>query len=168
MIVKKLSLVLALTIPLTTYPETRMNMYKLPAYVGIILKKDNQILLVKRHNTDWASGKWNFPGGLLEEHETLPTAAAREAAEETGVTLDPNSLELIHVLQVKASAQNTRDILGFYFMATSWKGEAVNNEPQRHSAIGWFDINRLPPEITEHALQALEGLKTGKRFSENQ
>lgn len=46
-------------------------MYKTPAYVGIILKKDNQVLLVKRTNTDWASGQWNFPGGLLEENETL-------------------------------------------------------------------------------------------------
>ena len=32
------------------------QMYKLPAYVGIILQKDNQVLLVKRTNTDWASG----------------------------------------------------------------------------------------------------------------
>ena len=42
------------------------NIFKLPAYVGIILKNNNQILLVQRHNTDWASGYWNFPGGLLE------------------------------------------------------------------------------------------------------
>ena len=41
-------------------------MHTTPAYVGIILKKDNQVLMVKRHNTDWAQGFWNFPGGLLE------------------------------------------------------------------------------------------------------
>lgn len=54
-------------------------MFKLPAYVGIILKKDDQVLLVKRANTDWASGYWNFPGGLLEESETLINAAISES-----------------------------------------------------------------------------------------
>ena len=56
--------------------------YTLPAYVGIILKNDNQILLVQRHNTYWMSGYWNFPGGLLEDKETLIQAAAREIYEE--------------------------------------------------------------------------------------
>lgn len=140
-------------------------MFTLPAYVGIILKKDNQILLIKRRNTDWASGQWNFPGGLLEEDETLITAAIREAQEEIGVTILPNDLELIHVLQVHKNAKNTKDIFGFYFVAQQWQGDAVNNEPDRHSEIGWFDINELPEHITEHALQAIHALKSGKKYS---
>lgn len=36
-------------------------MFSFPAYAGIILKKDKQVLLVKRTNTDWAFGYWNFP-----------------------------------------------------------------------------------------------------------
>ena len=66
------------------------NIFKLPVYVGIILKDHNDILLVQRHNTDWMSGHWNFPGGLLEENETLTTAAARETLEEVGVVVDPS------------------------------------------------------------------------------
>ena len=142
-------------------------MHKLPAYVGIILKKDNQVLLIKRLNTDWASGQWNFPGGLLEENETLMNAAIREAQEEIGVTISPDDFELVHVLQVKANNKNTKDIFGFYFMAQSWHGTPINNEPHRHSEIGWFDMNNLPTNITEHALQALDGLKNNMRYSEN-
>lgn len=43
--------------------EDAKTMYTTPAYVGILLKKDNQVFLVKRRNTDWAAEKWNFPGG---------------------------------------------------------------------------------------------------------
>ena len=142
-------------------------MYKLPAYVGIILKKDNQVLLVKRTNTDWASGYWNFPGGLLEESETLAQAAAREAREEIGVILDPNNLQLVQVLHVRQSEKNTKDIFGFGFLAESWQGTPVNNEPHRHSEIAWFNVNDLPENTTEHALIAVDGIKSKRIYSEN-
>lgn len=142
-------------------------MFTLPAYVGIILKKENQLLLVKRRNTDWAAECWNFPGGLLEANETLLQAAIRETQEEVGVTIEPQNFTLVHVLQVKKGGTNTKDILGFYFVATKWSGTPVNNEPERHSAIGWFDVHALPDNATEHAKQALHGLQNDIRYSEN-
>jgi 8-oxo-dGTP diphosphatase len=142
-------------------------MFTLPAYVGIILKKDNQVLLVKRRNTDWAAECWNFPGGLLEANETLLQAVIRETQEEVGVTVAPDDCTLVHVLQVKKGGTNTKDILGFYFAANIWHGTAVNNEPDRHSEIGWFDVHALPHNVTEHAKQALNGLQNNMRYSEN-
>lgn len=142
-------------------------MYTLPAYVGVILKQNNQVLLVKRCNSDWASERWNFPGGLLEENETLLQAAIRETKEETGVIVDPADFKLIHVLHVQAGGTNTRTIIGFYFMASRWHGTALNNEPDKHSEIGWFDVNNLPSTATEHARQALHGLLNTVSYSEN-
>ncbi len=145
----------------------RLFMYTTPAYVGTILKKDTQVLLVKRRNTDWAAECWNFPGGLLEEHETLMQAAIRETQEEVGVTVDQKDFNLVHVLQVKKGGTNTKDIIGFYFIAEAWKGTAVNNELHRHSDIGWFAMDNLPQNITTHALEALDGLRNNVRYSEN-
>lgn len=142
-------------------------MFKLPAYVGIILQKDDRFLLVQRCNTDWADGCWNFPGGLLEEDETLAQAAAREAHEEIGVMIDPNDFELIHVLQARKTPTHNKEILGFYFLAKKWQGIPFNKEPHRHSNIAWFNCNQLPKEITQHALQEFNALKTGNRFSVN-
>lgn len=142
-------------------------MFKLPAYVGIILQKDDQFLLVKRCNTDWAEGFWSFPGGLLEEDETLAQAAAREAHEEIGVMIDPNNFELIHVLQARKTPTHNKEILGFYFLAKKWEGTPFNKEPHRHSDIAWFDGNQLPKKITQHALQAFNAVKTCNRFSVN-
>ena len=143
------------------------NIYKLPAYVGIILKKENQILLVQRHNTDWASGYWNFPGGLLEENETLTAAATRETAEEVGVRVNPADFIFSHILHVRANNKNTQDIIGFYFIAKKWNGTIENKEPHRHSNVAWFDLNELPADITEHALLAIESIKTHKNYFEN-
>ncbi|CAN5177497.1 NUDIX domain-containing protein [soil metagenome] len=142
-------------------------MYKTPAYVAIILKKDNQVLLVKRTNTDWASGQWNFPGGLFEENETLAAAAAREAQEEVGVAIATADLHLVHVMHSRKNEKHTKEIFGFYFLATQWNGEAINNEPHRHSEIGWFDLNNLPENITAHAMQAITSLQNKVLYSEN-
>lgn len=143
------------------------NIFKLPAYVGIILKDNNNILLVQRHNTDWACGYWNFPGGLLEKNETLTAAAARETLEEIGVVVEPSDFTLAHALQVRANEKNTQDIIGLYFIAEAWQGTPTNKEPHRHSNVAWFNINALPTNITEHALLAIEGIKTNKKYSEN-
>jgi 8-oxo-dGTP diphosphatase len=141
--------------------------FKLPTYVGIILKDNDKILLVQRHNTNWMSGYWNFPGGLLEENETLTTAAARETFEEVDVIVDPSDFVLAQVLHVRANDKNTQDILGLYFIAQSWKGMPINKEPHRHSDAQWFAINELPQHITEHALLAIDSIKTGRKYSEN-
>lgn len=143
------------------------NIFKLPAYVGIILKQDNKLFLVQRHNTDWASGSWNFPGGLLEENETLAIAAARETSEEIGVIVKPTDFELAHVLHVRANDKNTQDIIGFYFITNIWQGTPINKEPHRHRDAQWFDVNNLPQNITEHALLAIDSIKTNKKYSEN-
>lgn len=143
------------------------NILKLPTYVGIILKDENDILLVQRHNTDWMSGHWNFPGGLLEENETLVAAAARETLEEVGVVVNPSDFTLAQVLHVRANEKNTQDILGIYFMAEVWQGTPTNKEPHRHNAVAWFAMDDLPAHITEHALLAIESIKTGKKYSEH-
>jgi hypothetical protein len=44
-----------------------------------------------------------------------------------------------------------KQTMGFYFKATQWKGEPINNEPAECSEIGWFDIKDLPEEMSPFA-----------------
>ena len=59
---------------------------------AIIIRNENgQILLQERTDRN----KWGLPGGCQDLGEDLRVTAVREAFEETGIKLDPNSIELI-------------------------------------------------------------------------
>lgn len=55
--------------------------------VGVVIVEGDSVLVVKRGKEPGA-GTWAFPGGRLELGETLAEAAAREAYEETGLTIE--------------------------------------------------------------------------------
>ncbi len=143
------------------------DILKLPIYVGIILMQDTSYFLIERKNTNWAQGYWNFPGGLVDPHETVMQAAIRETREEIGVIVNPEDFELVQVIHIKKSTTNTQDIIGIYFKAHRWTGIPHNAEPEKITGAQWYSLQALPSKITEHAQLALNGLKTGTRYSEN-
>jgi ADP-ribose pyrophosphatase YjhB (NUDIX family) len=67
------------------YPDSPL------AGVGAIIVEPGRVVLVKRAHAPLA-GEWSLPGGLLELGETLRQAAAREALEETGLTVEVGEL----------------------------------------------------------------------------
>jgi len=67
---------------LTAY-DTRKYPVRPHVGVGILLVRDNSLLLIKRkYNPD--AGYWSIPGGHLDLGEKVQVAAEREAYEETG------------------------------------------------------------------------------------
>lgn len=59
--------------------------------VGIIIEKDDQVLLLRRRNV-LGDGTWSTPGGHLDYGETPEECAVREAHEETGVHVSKRDL----------------------------------------------------------------------------
>lgn len=53
-----------------------------------IVREDGRVLLTQRHD----NGHWEAPGGVLELNETIEDGVAREVAEETGLSVDIETL----------------------------------------------------------------------------
>ncbi|OPY83550.1 MAG: CTP pyrophosphohydrolase [Syntrophorhabdus sp. PtaU1.Bin153] len=60
-----------------------------------VIERDGRILIAKRKRGKWHAGKWEFPGGTLEEGETLEQCLKRELQEELAVTTEVGDLVCI-------------------------------------------------------------------------
>ncbi|MCY0879775.1 MAG: NUDIX hydrolase [Firmicutes bacterium] len=55
--------------------------------VGLVVARNDRILLLKRRPDDFMPNLWEIPGGHVDPGETLPEALRRELWEETALTL---------------------------------------------------------------------------------
>jgi 8-oxo-dGTP diphosphatase len=55
--------------------------------VGVVVKRDHEVLLVRRLNEP-SRGRWSLPGGVVELGETVREAARREVQEECGLQVE--------------------------------------------------------------------------------
>ena len=63
--------------------------------VVALIEKEGKYLIARRSTgSEDVMGKWEFPGGKVEENETNDEAAYRELFEETGIS--KNDIELDH------------------------------------------------------------------------
>ena len=128
--------------------------------VYLILERAGEVLLLKRHNTGWADGKYSLIAGHLEAGERLTECVVREAFEEVGVQITEEALQFVHVMQRK----DEKVYLDFFFTAREWKGALQNKEPNKCSELLWANKEELPTDVLEHVRYVLMNLSTS--FSE--
>lgn len=59
--------------------------------VGVILDRNRNILITRRDPDRHQGGLWEFPGGKVEDGESLNSALTRELREELGIEVDRTS-----------------------------------------------------------------------------
>ena len=108
--------------------------------VGIIITRNNQVLLLKRLNVHGA-GSWSTPGGHLEYGETPEECAAREVKEETNLDIFNSSFKAI---TNDVFVTENKHYITIWMQAEYQSGEAIVSAPYESSEIGWFDWDKLP------------------------
>ena len=61
--------------------------------VGVLIQPDGQFLLTSRPPGKVYEGYWEFPGGKLEEGESVEETLRRELQEEIGLTIGPGPVQ---------------------------------------------------------------------------
>lgn len=129
----------------------------------VLLRDGNKLAFVLRKNTGWMDNFYGLPSGKVEKAEPFSTGAVREALEEVGVTIQPEHLH--HALTVHRHSADT-DWVDIYFEVDRWTGDVINAEPEKHSAVAWFDLNALPENIIPSVREALEHIAAGRVYAE--
>jgi len=131
--------------------------------VHVILQRDGRILLLERQGTGYCDGMLHLPSGHLEEGEALHHGAAREAREEVGVTVDPDTLALAAVVHHRQRPDLAR--IGVFFTARNWEGEPYNAEPHKCGKLVWADPHLLPHNTIDYPAQGIRAWLAGTGYA---
>lgn len=105
--------------------------------VSVIVRRGRDLLYGLR-KSELYKDHWAFPGGWVEESESLAEAAVRELYEETGIRVSPADTELIgtvqHHLDVPTACWN---ITAVHLITVSATVEAVVLEPEKCAEWRW-------------------------------
>jgi len=121
-------------------------------YIGvgvgaIIVNDDGYIFLARRGpNAKNERGLWEFPGGSVEFGETLAQALQREMLEEYGIEIIVG--ELVDVVDHILPQEKQHWVSPTYICKIK-SGLPQIQEPKKCVAIQWFDVNRVPNELTQ-------------------
>ncbi|GAA3374035.1 NUDIX domain-containing protein [Streptomyces racemochromogenes] len=138
-----------------------------PHIVGVhlYLERDGQVLLGLRHpGSAYAGGTHHFLAGHCEQ-ESAVACLVREAQEEAGLLIDPDDVELAHVVHMVDKAGDQPRI-GFVFRARQWTGTPQVREPDRCVSWDWWPADALPEPIVPYTRAAIEGIRAGRPYTE--
>lgn len=119
---------------------------------GILTNKEGEILLLNRKKAP-ESGYWSIPGGTVEFGETAEEAIVREFKEETGLLCCPT--HFLGYYDYILLAEHRHWLSLFFIMANKGYGEPINMEPNKHSQMQWFNLDKLPGDLTKNTTKAI-------------
>ena len=131
----------------------------------LLLRKGEDILLMRRKGSGYYDGWYSVPAGHVEDGELPVDALLRETKEELSITIDKNDVRLVHTMY-RTKHDETGDRIDLFFVSTKWEGEITNAEPHKCDDIRWFSIENLPENIMHHVREVIENVENGVAYSE--
>lgn len=110
---------------------------------GLIINSNNEITLGYSHKT------YQFPGGHLEEGETLEECLLREIQEETGIELENYNMKpfyktVYYTKNYHNSGKNRKNEIYFYVIKTDEKFNMDNSNLDEWEKNGNYELRVLP------------------------
>ena len=118
---------------------------------GLIINSKNEITLGYSHKT------YQFPGGHLEENESLEECLLREIKEETGIILNNYNMKpffktVYYTKNYHNSKRNRKNEIYFYIINTDEVVNIENISLTDHEKEGKFILKTIPLSEVENTL----------------
>ena len=104
---------------------------------GAIIQNDNNFLIGRRGKNEKSAGMWEFPGGKLEQGESLKECIKRELKEELNIEINEMFFFDEYFYEYKKLSKNLKLI---FFQIFQFDGEIQNKV---HQQLKWIDISKL-------------------------
>ena len=111
--------------------------------VGVVVLKGDRVLLVRRGKPP-RQGQWSLPGGRQRLGETVRAAAAREVAEEAGLTVEVTALLDV----VDSMTRDEGGSLAYHYTLVDFLAEWRDGEAAAGgdaAEVTWADPDDLAP-----------------------
>ncbi len=128
----------------------------------VVVTTNNKILLHKEYRYVIKEYSWEVQGGGIDEHETPTEAAARELLEESGISVNPSSLQKMGVFYPLHSF-NTESVTLFMVTIEETSSNTLGVEPSESiedqrfvtfdEALSMIDSGQVNDAFTAHAIQ---------------
>ncbi|HEU5187573.1 MAG TPA: NUDIX domain-containing protein [Candidatus Saccharimonadales bacterium] len=145
--------------------NTSQERFGLLVAVYLLLRRGDEVLLLKRANTGYQDGNYSLIAGHLDGNELATKGVVREAKEEAGITVRPKDVRLVHT-DHRLDTGISPERIELYFEASEWEGEVTNAEPGKCDDLSWHNINDLPPNMVPLVRAVLSRIGEGQAYSE--
>ena len=105
---------------------------------AIVVDSKQRILMAQRADWQHQGGKWEFPGGKIESHESHLQALARELQEEVGLQINQHACELFKAVHHDYA---DKKVSLYFYLVKGFLGIAKGLEGQ---PVLWVDEQTLP------------------------
>lgn len=112
--------------------------------IGVVFSPNGkEVLLQLKNRPKWQEGKYNFPGGKVEEDETIQRCIVREFKEECGIYIEPGRWYYQGMFSGNEELYNGGGDYQVHIFVTQIKNDEkpFANEDQ---PINWFLNNSIP------------------------
>jgi 8-oxo-dGTP diphosphatase len=122
--------------------------------VGVVVNRNREVLIALRHENQHQGGLWEFPGGKVDDNESVREALIRELQEEVNLTVR----ECASLLKISHDYGDKQVLLDVWYVHV-FSGEAAGCEGQ---PVKWVAVEDLDdhafPAANEPIISAVKNL----------
>ncbi len=117
-----------------------------------LINEKNEVLISLRKNKKEYDGYWEYPGGKIEEGETIEKGLIREIKEEINLEISSNC---IAPLTFAVDQHEVSQTILFLYVCRKWEGSVTSLLDQRIEWVKPIDLAEYPMPVSNRFLNSI-------------